>query len=342
VPRDVWRDVAAGDPEALPSQTPEWLDTLPPKWVDASRMYVTRDGRRVVLPMAQNRRGRQLLRLGGSYPRGLGFGGAVADGGVTSELLSAVVADLGRDRQTRLTVWPNPLQGARWEAVVPEEWLRIPRCAHVVDLEGGVEAVWRRLSGNGRRGVRRAEKAGVVVESDTTGAFVPTFSELFAASQARWASASHEPVWLARWRARHDDAVLWQRISTLMPGRCSVSVAFLNGSPVASIVVLHAPNAHYTHGAMRKDLAGPSYANYALHWHAITDAIGRGARSYQMGESGSSASLGRFKEQFGADAVHYAEYVRESLPLTRLDASLRGAVKRVIRFREASPAQTVE
>jgi hypothetical protein len=264
----------------------------------------------------------------------LGYGGVIADGGVTSELLAGVVADLARLSHTSLTIWPNPLQGPRWEAATPGTWLRVNRRAHVVDLDGGTDAVWARMPSNGRRGIRKAEKTGVTVQSDATGALLPAFFELFAASQERWADASHEPLWLARWRARRDSISTWRRISSALRGRCSVSVASWKGTPVASVIVLHLPNAHYTHGAMRKDLAGRSYANYALHWHAISEAADRGAGAYHMGESGTSDSLGRFKEQFGARPHRYAEYRSERFPFSRFETALRSGVKRMIQFRD--------
>ncbi|HEY7138095.1 MAG TPA: GNAT family N-acetyltransferase [Acidimicrobiia bacterium] len=334
VARDLWREIADHDPEVVASQLPEWCDALPPHWVDVSRAYRASDGRRVVVPMVR-RAGSTRIPVDGSYPHGLGYGGAVAEGGVTQELLTAVLADIAAERRMYLSLWPNPVQADRWETAIPSSWLRIPRCAHVLDVSGGVDAVWARMPGNGRRGVRRAERAGVEVETDDAGRLLPVFFDLFDSSQRRWAAASHEPLWLARWRARHDTVDTWQRISRAVAGRCSVSVARVNGTPVASIIVLHGPNAHYTHGAMRKDEAGPTYANYALHWKAIVDAVGRGAGAYHMGESGSSATLARFKEQFGATARHYAEYRYERLPLTRLDTAVRSTVKRAVGFRDA-------
>jgi hypothetical protein len=334
VARDMWQEIAAHDPEIVASQLPEWRDTLPPHWVDVSRVYRASDGRRVVVPMVR-RAASAGMRVDGSYPHGLGYGGAVAEGGVTEELLTAVFADIAAEHRMYLSVWPNPVQADRWEVAIPPSWLRIPRCAHVLDLSGGVDSVWARMPGNGRRGVRRAERAGVEVETDDSGRLLPVFFDLFGSSQQRWAAASHEPLWLARWRARHDTVDTWQRISRAVAGRCSVSVARVNGTPVASIIVLHGPNAHYTHGAMRKDEAGPTYANYALHWNAIVDAVGRGAGAYHMGESGSSPTLSRFKEQFGATPRHYAEYRYERLPLTRLDTAVRSTVKRVVGFRES-------
>ena len=83
-PREIWSAVVGADPEALPSQTPEWVDALPTEWVDVSRLYTTVDGRNVVVAMVRNRRWRHLVHIAGSYPRGLGYGGVVAEGGVTT------------------------------------------------------------------------------------------------------------------------------------------------------------------------------------------------------------------------------------------------------------------
>jgi len=45
----------------------------------------------------------------------------------------------------------------------------------------------------------------VVVERDTTGARLPDFYRLLEESVKRWAEQSHEPLLLARWRARRRD-----------------------------------------------------------------------------------------------------------------------------------------
>ena len=116
---------------------------------------------------------------------------------------------------------------------------------------------------------------------------------------------------------------------------CRVSVAWYQGKPAAAILVLRGRNAHYTRGAMDPELASPSQANRLLHKVAIEDACRAGCASYHMGESGDSDGLSQFKSRFGAVATPYAEYWVERLPLTRADAALRGAVKRVIGFRDA-------
>ena len=68
---------------------------------------------------------------------------------------------------------------------------------------------------------------------------------------------------------------------------------------------------------------------------AIEQACEDGCRYYYMGDSGRSASLGKFKERFGARPYDYAEYRLERLPLTAAEEGLKRAVKRVIRFKDS-------
>ena len=98
--------------------------------------------------------------------------------------------------------------------------------------------------------------------------------------------------------------------------------------------VLQDANANYTRGAMDKEVAGPTRANYLLQQLAIEQACEAGCRHYHMGESGTSASMAQFKTRFGARPFPYAEYHLERLPLTAADHHLRTAVKRILRFRD--------
>ena len=54
-----------------------------------------------------------------------------------------------------------------------------------------------------------------------------------------------------------------------------------------------------------------------------------------MGETGSSRSLARYKGAFGAKPYDYAEYLMETVPLSRVDARVRAIGKRLIRFEDA-------
>ncbi|MEE2031639.1 GNAT family N-acetyltransferase [Rhodococcus chondri] len=342
VPRGLWRELHRSDPYALPTQSPEWMDSLTAGsgYQDTTRLYAAPHGGAALLPMV-----RRTYPTGGaaivqSMPSSWGFGGLIAPDGVTPRLVASILDDLDRSSALRVRIRPNPLQAGAWEEATAGRAgvTAIPARAHVLDLDGGFEQVWtERMSSSTRRSVRRAEKSGVVIETDNTGRLVPVFYELLLRSFDRWAQQQHEPLRLARFRGRHRDPLSKFRVIAQQMGPlCRISVAWMDGRPAAAILVLQdGVNAHYTRGAMDKELASPVRANYLLHSTAIEEACRAGCRNYHMGESGSSQSLSRFKANFGATPVDYAEYWIERVPFHRADRLLRGYVKRAIGFVDA-------
>lgn len=338
-PRGAWREMLAADPQALVAQTPAWVDAIcaSGRFEDASRLYVTSGGSRLLLPMVR-RKGPwpSVCAPRASMPHAWGMGGLLAEERPRRQEVEAVVADLASQPVLRTSIRPNPLHGDLWAGLDGPGVVAIPRLAHVIDLSGGKAQVWRRLRKAARGGVRKAERAGLEIECDSSGRLVPVFYELLELSIERWARQQHEPLELARWRARRrDPRTKFDDMAAALGGAMRVWVAWKDGSPAASIVVLIGANASDTRGAMNKHLAAPTNANDLLQWLAIEDACKAGCWQYHMGESGGSRSLAHFKEKFGARPLEYAEYRIERLPLTRADGLARGLVKRALRFRDA-------
>lgn len=337
---DAWRELLDADDEALVPQSPEWIEALcaDGRYEDASRLYETRAGGRLLLPLVR-RRGRWPLRSApaASMPPSWGMGGLLAAPAATAADVAAIVADLGRSPAVRTAIRPNPLHGDLWGAAAGGPGtVAVPRRAHVLDLYGGPEAVYRRFTKKGRAGVRKAEAAGVEVQSAPGAQLLPEFCALQELSVARWARAQHEPLALARWRARRrDPPEKFQRIASALGDAMRIWVAYREGRPAAAIIVLTGRNASDTRGAMDRERVGTSHANYLLQWHAIQDACAAGCRRWHMGETGGSRTLAHYKQQFGARSVAYPEVRIERLPLTRADAAARGLVKRAIGFRDA-------
>lgn len=247
-----------------------------------------------------------------------------------------MAAGLAADGSISTSIRPNPLHAELWTCARPSASVAIPRRAHVLDLSDGADEIWRRFHQSARRGVRKAERSGVEVECDTTGRLVPVFHRLLETSTERWAAQQHEPAVLARLRARRRDPLRkFKQLAASLGEAMRIWVAWKDGVPVASTVVLCGTNASYTRGAMDKELAGPCHANDLLQWRAIEDAITSGCRSYHLGESGWSSGLARFKEKLGAHPLPYSEYRFERLPLTRADRIVRDLVKRALRFKDA-------
>ena len=341
VTRDQWRQLLEVDRDALPTQSPEWIDSLCAnrEYREASRLYEMPDGRRAILPLV--RRAGVLGRLAGleSMPKSWGFGGLIASDGVTPDMAGAVLDDLSGPLMCRVRLRPNPMHGSVWaQAVTGHRSISEVACrAHVLDLAGGFDVVWReRFRPTTRTKVRRAERLGVVVHTDTSGELVGVFHDLLVRSFDRWADQQHEPRWLARLRGRRRDPVeKFQTLAARLGERCRISVAWYEGRPAAAMLVLrNAHVAHYTRGAMDKPLAARSFANYLLHKTAIEEACNSGCRLYHMGESGASVGLSQFKAHFGASCHPYAEYRIERVPVSRVDGIVRTTVKRAIGFRD--------
>jgi len=336
-PRDAWYALLVDDPRALVTQSPGWVHARCELggFEDASRLYEREDGHRLVLPMVRRSAlGGGRLALQSSFGDGWGMGGLVAAGGVTRDDVAVVARDLVERPALRTVIRPNPLLAAEWAAAAGPSVQVLPRLAHVLDLEGGFEHVWNvRFAGATRTKVRKAEKAGIVVERGSSEADVTAFYNLFERSLDRWAGRQHEPAWLTRARGHRRDPVRkFHLLARTLGDSFGVWLASLDGRPVAAAIVLRGANAHYTRGAMDVEVAGPTRANYLLHSHAIRDACEAGCRHYHFGETGRSSSLAMFKTAFAAQGHAYAEYRFERLPLTAADRRLREAVKRVIGF----------
>ncbi|MCV7366266.1 GNAT family N-acetyltransferase [Mycolicibacterium duvalii] len=338
VPRDVWEAVFAADPEAMPTQSPAWVDCLSAtgRFRDATRMYERSDGSVAVLPLVRSR------GVGGvvhSMPQSWGYGGLIsAPAKPDVALAEAVWRDLSASA-LRIHLRPNPVQEQVWEIVSAGRGVTaLPSRAHILDLSGGFETVWRsRFKSQVRREVRRAEEAGVVVGTDCTGTFVPIFYELLQRSFDRWAVRQGEPPWLGRLRGCHRDPLnKFRRIAETMGDGCQISLAWYRDRPVAAILVLRAGLvAHYTRGAMDTAIDVPVKVNSLLHKTAVEHACRDGYLRYHMGDSGFSTGLAQFKTRFGAQQYDFAEYWLERLPVFRVQRAARETVKSLIGFRDA-------
>jgi len=336
-PRDIWRDVVARDPGALPEQTPEWTDALcaVEHCSDASRLYEFDDGRRFVFLMVR----REGLRgLGGqlwSFPQGWGMGGP-AGPDLDAGAVEVMVADLRSIGALRVGLRIDPLEASLWEGVSGQGVTVLPRLAHVVPLFDSPEAHLASLSKSTRRKIVRTQRSELRVEVDTTGALLGDHYSMYLKSVERWAAKQHEPLWLARRRAlRRDSIDKLQAMADHLGDRFRLVVAYVDDQPAASTILFLGPVTRDTRAAIDRDLAAQTNASEAVQWRAIEEAYAYGSTHYNMGESGASASLAQYKEHFGALPVPYAEYRFERVPLSRTDIAARSMVKRLIGFKDA-------
>jgi CelD/BcsL family acetyltransferase involved in cellulose biosynthesis len=334
--RDAWRQVLPLDPAALVSQTPTWMDCVCASgpYEDATRAYATADGQQLILPLARRR---LPVSVAASMPFGWSTGGLISSRGVlTAEDVAGVVRDLVSQHALLIGVKPSPAMAPLWANSVPSDVTRTRHMTHTVDLSGGFDAVWKRCAGSVRSRCRQAERKGVTVERDDTGRLMPVFYSLYRKSVERWAHQQHEPLWLARWRARRRDPwEKFQAVAQRLGPCCRVWVAWRAGEPLAAeIVLVHGQHAMGWRAAMDKDAARRTGAPQLLVCRALEEACEAGQRFFYLGESAPSSGLARIKRDYGGEETYYAGYRFERLPLTAADRFVRRQVKGVIGFRD--------
>ncbi|HEY6422181.1 MAG TPA: GNAT family N-acetyltransferase [Pseudonocardiaceae bacterium] len=330
-PRAAWRAAFTADPDALPTQTPEWLDCLCATrgYVDASRLYELPDGRRLVLPLAA-RRWAGVHVLEESWPHGWGYGGVLVEGGELSEAdRRLVLDDLARRPVARSAVVPNPLTAASWSAVAPARTRRVPDRTQVIDLTGGFETVWsKRFRKETRNRVRKSEGAALNIRRECgAGRGVAMFAELYRQAVDRWANDRGQPLWVARrLAARRDRPGAVAAVAAALGERCVIWSATRDGEPVAVDVVLqHGRHSWAWLGAVNAALARETMATYRMQSMEIEDACRAGALHFHLGESVPGSGVERFKRNFGAVTVDYQALRFERLPLTLGEQHLRAA-----------------
>ena len=342
-PRDVWRELLTTDPNATFFHSPEWIDQVCSVGGgrDASRLYETRSGGRLLLPLVRRSHLGGLVSVQGALPAGWGIGGLLSDGPLSSPEVTAVVQEL-RDapRVLRTVITPGPRSTDAWDVGHLSGVKVVPRRGHLLELDRDFDRIWsERFTGKTRTAVRKAEKSGVLVEHDTTGALIPEFLHLRRKSVERWARQQNEPLPLARWRAqRSEPDSRLQAMADAASSGFHLYLARHENRAVAGIVVLYGRGASHVLGAMDKALAAPVRANDLLQRVAIEDACRAGLQFFDCGETGTNAELAAFKMRFGAEPTSWSDYVIERLPITEAGHAVRTVVKRAIGFQGPPPA----
>jgi len=338
--RPAWEDLVARDGSIALSKTPEWIDCIcsSSRFSDATLLFRGEDGRQLILPRLRKTGTPSRLGLFESPPQGWGLGadasGFLSEGGTTSpSQTSALIEEIRRHPGLRTRVMVGEDDAPVWASTAPSTLYSTARTAQVLDLRGGFSTVWsERFTSKVRSHARKAERRGVVVESDSTGRLVPVFDVLYRESVDRWAQERGHPLSLMRWRAqRREPQSKFATVARRMGERCTVWIAWRGGEPLAGIFVLtKGPRATYWRGAMNKERARGTGANELLHRCAIEAACAEGRQSYDFGLY-QTEELKRFKATFGAREVPVHVYYFERLPTAAAEAKCHHATKQAVR-----------
>jgi hypothetical protein len=197
----------------------------------------------------------------------------------------------GRSRRWRYLEGRGVVPGCRTESP------SVAFYGHVIDLERGPEALFNGLSGAVRRGIRRAEEAGLQIEFDVDLDSIRVFYALHCRTRSRH-GLPPQPFRFFENIARH---VFGQ-------GQGGVLVARAGMTPVAAALFLHhGRQAIYKFGASDYEYQSLR-ANNLVMWEAIRRYAGQGFTGLHLGRTSlGNEGLRRFKLGFGA-AEHRIQY----------------------------------
>lgn len=337
--RLAWEELVSQDPSTALSKTPQWSDCIcsSDQFSDATLLFRGEDGRRLILPRVR-KTGASLPGIYSSPPRHWNLGadasGFVSEGGPASPYeTGALIQEVRRQSGLRTRIVVGGDDARAWASVTPPRTYSIARTAQVLDLQGSFSTVWsKRFTSKVRSNSRKAERRGVVVESDNTGRLIPVFDQLYRISVDRWAQERGHPVTLMRWLSqRQHPQSKFATVARVLGEQCTVWIAWRHGEPIAGIIVLaKGPRATYWRGAMDKERASGTGANELLHRCAIEAACASGRQSYDFGLS-QTDHLKRFKGTFGATEVPVHVYYLEKIPTAAAEDRCYGAAKHAIR-----------
>lgn len=338
--RPDWEYLAAQDEDIALGKTPEWIDCICSSggFTDATMLFRGEDGQRIVLPRVRKTGIASSVRLFESPPHGWDLGAESSgflceQGPVSRRQTRALIDQIQHHPGLRTRIMVGRQDAQMWASVAPRTIYSTTRIAQVLDLRGGFSTVWsQRFTSKVRSNSRKAERRGVVVESDKTGRLVPVFYSLYQKSIDRWAQDRELPLTVMRWLAqRRNSQDKFATVARRMGKRCTIWIAWRGGEPLAGIIVLaKGPRVTYWRGAMDKERCRGTGANELLHHYAIEDACTRQQQSYNFGIY-QTEDLKRFKSTFGPVEVPVHTYYFEKLPTAAAHVSAHQAAKQVIR-----------
>jgi hypothetical protein len=323
-PRGVWEDLVQHDLLAMIFQTPIWTDAITAlsEYEDVSRLYETRDGRLLVLPLIRHRAVHAGLTVSASMPDGWGMGGIVSAQPVCSEDAANILAEINSQPHLHTSLRPNPLTADIWDREDYANFQRVPRETHIIKLDGGFETIWsKRFSSATRTKIRKAEKEGVEVVVGKGGDLLDTFYDVYIQWLDQRADERGLPHSVERWLGKRREPLRKFRAAAQALGSdFQVWVALVQGQPAAAALLLFGQQqAVYWRSASVKQVAGSTRANDLLQSRMIAEACAAGCRYYHMGESGGVESLKHFKSRFGAEPHAFYSFHHKRVLLSRAE-----------------------
>jgi hypothetical protein len=169
--------------------------------------------------------------------------------------------------------------------------------AALPDDAEALRAGWKKTSNNLWRSLRRADQAGVSVREGRSEGDLKRFYAMYCETMRRHRSLPRSYRMLSMARRSLSDMGLYRLLLAEHDGEVIAGGVFCAYRDTVDLVFNASSERHLR--------LSP---NHAVYWSAISWAIERGYRYYNMGEAPVDGSLGRFKAQWGGEPVARFRY----------------------------------
>lgn len=317
---DSWDRIVDGCEYATFFHTRCWVEIVTRSFPFLSNAAIALEfegGRRGLLPLVKIRgRGGVFCRYASMWP-GV-YGGIVSDSIITARESEEFFCS-SRDPRLAGGYWfGSPLCGQTMPSTYNTEKIT----TRMVDLTGGMDAVWWGMESTFRRRVKRARELGVTVQPAASLEDYEEYYEVYMDSLQRWGdrATSNYPYALFR---------NIQEAEAKYPGAIKLWLARIKGRVAAgALVFYHGRHAVSWHAATRGADYEKSPAN-ALQMDILEDAFSRGFSFYDLGSSSGHKGVERFKIGMGAAEWSLAKVNYEPGLLWKACTALRAVKTRV-------------
>lgn len=295
-----WLEISRASPVATFFHTPHWTQLATGQdEVTAPRVELS-DGTGTLLPATVDS-GR--LKTINSSAFGC-YGGWIANRRLRKNESLVAYRSLQRSLTVgRVHVLENVREAG--DVAAPSDWASEATFTDILTLDRPLEGIYRSMSTNHQRGIRKGEEAGVEVRTGSEPQDWEAYYGAYRDSLQRWGDSAS-----SRYQFE-----LFERVAELgrtHPELVRLWLAEVDGNTAAGALVFYwNKHAVYWHGASITALQGLRPVPLLM-WHVIGDAHERGFKAFDLNPSGGHEGVARFKEQFGTNRVTVRRWSYES------------------------------
>jgi hypothetical protein len=295
VRQKLWDDIVLNANGSTYFHTYEWSKIIElsfPNYSIATKAFVFDDGIIAILPLIQSKRFFGLRKSYISMVPGV-YGGILSNGKLTPEQINDIYKAISKEC-SYLSIIGNPYLKQDMPAFLNADSM----FTHVLDLEIGLDEIWKNYSKGHKRSINKAKRSEIFHRvAESVEDYVDYF-KVYEDSLRRWGDNAS-----SRYSFN-----FFENIYNMKSKNIKLHLAVVDGKTISGILMLyHRNHVVYWHGATLEDFFEYNPSKY-LQNEVIIDSYENGYKYYDFNPSGGHKGVISFKEGFGAKKINFENY----------------------------------